>query len=127
MDLVVRLQDWQEPLEAYFPMLYTSIAGRSWPSRPANLKLTNVYRPDKRLNFDLEDLKSWRDNIYQAIHRRKAVDRHGQEIDLNNDRGIDIIGNMVEASDYLSPDPSFYGNLHNQGHRLSILMSFQLF
>lgn len=117
LDLVARLLDWNESLkEAYFPMLYTSVAGRSWPGRPANLRLRNINRTDNRLNFDIEDMKHWKENILQAIHKRSLIDRNGREIRLDNENGIDILGNMVEASDLLSPDPQFFGSFHNRGH-----------
>jgi tyrosinase len=34
---------------------------------------------------------------------------------LNEQHGIDILGNIIEASN-LSPNPDIYGNLHNMGH-----------
>lgn len=37
---------------------------------------------------------------------------------LNNPAGIDILGNILEASK-LSVNPQFYGNLHNLGHSLT--------
>lgn len=39
----------------------------------------------------------------------------GQTIELSENEGIDILGNMVEAS-VLSPNRNFYGDLHNSGH-----------
>lgn len=33
-------------------------------------------------------------------------------------RGIDILGNMIEASPVLSVNMQLYGNLHNQGHNI---------
>lgn len=33
-----------------------------------------------------------------------------------DDLGIDILGNMIEASPVLSPNIEFYGNIHNSGH-----------
>lgn len=32
------------------------------------------------------------------------------------DEGIDLLGNMIEASPVLSPNIMFYGNMHNSGH-----------
>lgn len=34
---------------------------------------------------------------------------------MTENEGIDILGNIVEASS-LSPNPTLYGNLHNMGH-----------
>lgn len=32
------------------------------------------------------------------------------------DQGIDMLGNMIEASPVLSPNIPYYGNMHNMGH-----------
>lgn len=37
------------------------------------------------------------------------------EVD-GRDEGIDILGNMIEASPVLSPNIPYYGNIHNSGH-----------
>ena len=39
----------------------------------------------------------------------------GKIISLASERGIDILGDLIEASD-LTVNSSFYGNLHNNGH-----------
>jgi tyrosinase len=39
---------------------------------------------------------------------------------LDEERGIDILGNMMEASE-ISPNIDFYGDLHNGGH---LIISF---
>lgn len=36
-------------------------------------------------------------------------------VSLNATNGIDVLGNIVEAST-LSPNPIYYGSLHNEGH-----------
>lgn len=36
---------------------------------------------------------------------------------LDEVKGIDILGDLVEASD-LSPNPTLYGSLHNMGHNV---------
>lgn len=36
-------------------------------------------------------------------------------VNLDENTGIDILGNMIEASS-LSPNRNFYGDLHNMGH-----------
>lgn len=32
--------------------------------------------------------------------------------------GIDVLGNLVESVDNLSPNRRYYGNFHNMGHLL---------
>lgn len=39
----------------------------------------------------------------------------GKKIQINNFQGIDIVGNLIEATS-LSVNRKFYGNLHNDGH-----------
>ena len=39
----------------------------------------------------------------------------GNQIPLDNPQGIDILGNLIEAS-FLSPNPRYYGGIHNDGH-----------
>ena len=118
--MVKRLIDFKEAIpEAYFPKLSTAVAGRTWPSRPSGLKLQDVDRDDQDLSFDISDLEQFRNRILSDIDRRRITIYYGgsddQEVDLNNDRGIDIVGNMIEAS-ILSPNPDYYGNLHNNMH-----------
>lgn len=36
---------------------------------------------------------------------------------INNDRGVDILGNVVEASS-ISINRTYYGDVHNTGHIL---------
>jgi tyrosinase len=44
-----------------------------------------------------------------------VVDNNGTQIPLTEEKGIDILGNMMESSD-LSPNRKLYGDLHNSGH-----------
>lgn len=39
----------------------------------------------------------------------------GQAVNLTEFEGIDILGNIIEASN-LSPNRGYYGDLHNMGH-----------
>jgi len=39
----------------------------------------------------------------------------GQQVRLTETDGIDILGNLIEAS-ILSQNPNLYGSLHNNGH-----------
>ncbi|XP_050531052.1 phenoloxidase 1-like [Daktulosphaira vitifoliae] len=111
-----RLTNWYEPIaEGYFPKLDNLLASRTWPSRPPNSILSNINREVERLQFDIEDLERWRDRIYKAIHTGTITDTAGQKIRLTEFEGIDILGDLVEAS-ILSRNPNLYGNLHNSLH-----------
>ncbi|XP_066594189.1 phenoloxidase 1 [Prorops nasuta] len=113
---VKRLINWREPMpEGYFPKLDSLVASRTWPSRPANSILKDVSRQVDQLDFDLQDLERWRDRIYEAIHTGVVTDIRGNRINLTEKNGIDVLGNIMEAS-ILTPNPNIYGDLHNLGH-----------
>ena len=116
MELTKRFE-WDQPIvEAYFPMLDTEVAGKSYPHRPANMKVTDINRPDIDMRFDISDLKRFEERIYEAINKKKALSSKDGEIDLMNAKGIDVLGNMVESSSILTPNVDYYGVLHNYGH-----------
>ncbi|CAG9771864.1 unnamed protein product [Ceutorhynchus assimilis] len=118
---VTRFLDWDAPIdEAYFPKLDSLVASRAWPARVSNQRLQNVNREVDGLKLDVDDMKRWRDRIFDAIQSGMVRDRSGRQIPLTEDEGIDILGNMVESS-ILSVDRDFYGDLHNTGH---ILISY---
>lgn len=111
-----RLIDWKQPIrEAYFPKLDSLVASRAWPARVANQTLSNLRRPVDQISVDIDDLMRWRDRIFDAIHSGVIRNDQGQEIQLTENEGIDILGNMVESS-VISPNRALYGDLHNMGH-----------
>nr|CAD7429510.1 unnamed protein product [Timema monikensis] len=111
-----RLLNLREPIsEGYFPKLDSLVAGRVWPARHSNATLSDVFREQEQLKFDLHDLERWRDRIYDAIHKGEVVNDRGQTLVLNEEKGIDILGNIIESS-ILTPNATFYGDMHNLGH-----------
>lgn len=109
----------REPiLEGYFPKLQVLIASRAWPSRQANTSLSDVNRTEDQLAVKISDLELWTKNLNEAVTKGVAIDRQGKEIPLSEDKGIDILGDMIEAS-MLSPNRPLYGSLHNFGHVLT--------
>ena len=40
----------------------------------------------------------------------------GSSLVLDDSRGIDILGNVMESCPLLSPHPEHYGSMHNLGH-----------
>ncbi len=52
-------------------------------------------------------------NVKNEICRPAQL--NGQMIPLTLERGIDILGDIVEAAE-ISPNPQFYGDFHNMGH-----------
>lgn len=113
---MTRFHNWREPIsEGYFPKLDSLVASRTWPARPAGAVLKDINRPVDQLNFDLQDLERWRDRIYEAIHTGSIINPRGQREPLTELGGIDLLGNIMEAS-ILSPNQNVYGDLHNLGH-----------
>ncbi|XP_046738982.1 phenoloxidase 1-like [Diprion similis] len=118
---VERWNRWREPIaEAYFPKLDSFVSSRAWPARPANSKLKDVNRTIDQLQFDIEDLERWRDRIAEAISTGSVINERGQTVPLTEKDGIDVLGNLMEAS-VLSPNFNYYGDLHNYMH---IALSF---
>ncbi|TMW44204.1 hypothetical protein DOY81_010718 [Sarcophaga bullata] len=48
-------------------------------------------------------MERWRDRIIEAIHMGYAVDERGQRIPLDENTGVDILGNIMESS-IISPN-----------------------
>ncbi|XP_076064105.1 phenoloxidase 1-like [Oratosquilla oratoria] len=125
---VVKLDNWREPIpEGYFPKLTTGNSSLNWGSRPDGLSVKNLTR--HRIRININEMEMWRDRIFEAIHLKKVVQEDGKEIQLTDDldpdrgqkRGIDIVGDMLEADTRLSPNYTFYGDMHNFGHVLLAL------
>lgn len=116
MKRVERWTEWKAPIEeAYFPKLDSLVSSRAWPSRVANQRIQNLNREVDQIKIDVDDMVRWRDRIYAAIHSGFVNGENGQQIQLTENEGIDILGNIVEAS-ILSPNRNFYGDMHNMGH-----------
>ncbi|XP_037809670.1 phenoloxidase 2-like [Lucilia sericata] len=108
------LNNVREPItEGYFPKIMSSLNNRTYPSRNTNTKLQDIDREDSKL--EIADLERWTDRIVTAIDQGFVVDTQGKQIPLDSKKGIDILGDMVECT-ILSVNPTFYGNLHNEGH-----------
>ncbi|KAH8401002.1 hypothetical protein KR009_002361, partial [Drosophila setifemur] len=106
----------REPIaEGYFPKMDSLVASRAWPPRFESTKLSDLNREADQLNVEIGDLERWRDRIYEAIHQGFVMDERGTRIALDEAKGIDHLGNMIEAS-ILSPNRVLYGDLHNNGH-----------
>ncbi|XP_017775911.1 PREDICTED: phenoloxidase 2-like [Nicrophorus vespilloides] len=113
---VERWTDWKAPIEeAYFPKLDSLVASRAWPARVARQTISNLNREVDQIQQDVDDLIRWRDRIYAAIHSGFVTNESGQQIPLTENEGIDILGNIMESSN-LSPNRTFYGDMHNMGH-----------
>lgn len=96
-------------------------ASRSWPPRISGAVLKDLNRELDQVRLDIADLERWRERFFEAIQQGSVVDQSGTRIPLDETRGIDILGNMMEAS-ILTPNSQLYGDLHNMGH---VFVSFK--
>jgi tyrosinase len=117
MPPVKGLDNLREPVaEGYYPKLLRGANNRTYPGRPENTVLRDLNRDGGRTVVKIADLEMWRDRILNAINQG-YVSVRGEMVPLNNEQGIDILGNLIEETD-LSLDKDFYGSLHNTGHNL---------
>merc|ERR1712033_153319 len=84
--------------------------GGEFPSRPDNIKFNDVEGVAR-----IRDLMIWEDRIRDAIAHGYVTGKNGEIINILNDRGINIIGDIIESSEY-SVNPVYYGSLHNTAH-----------
>lgn len=104
--------------EGYFPKIIRGVNNRAYPARVANSMLQDLTRVEDDTYTEIADVERWRDNILNAIDQGFVVEQgNGRNIPLDEATGIDTLGNLIESTD-LSPNPQFYGNLHNMGHNL---------
>ncbi|KAH9640838.1 hypothetical protein HF086_014424 [Spodoptera exigua] len=113
---VVRFQNFREPIEeGYFPKLDSQVASRAWPPRFAGTTIRDLDRPVDQIRADVSQLETWRDRFVQAVETLSVTLPNGRQIPLDEERGIDMLGNMMESS-IISPNRGYYGDLHNMGH-----------
>ncbi|KAG8238622.1 hypothetical protein J437_LFUL018540 [Ladona fulva] len=106
----------REPLdEGYFPKLTNINTNREWPGRRSRARLMDVDKEQFGLHLDIESLERWTDRIIEAINVGSVIDAQGRAIPLDEVRGIDILGNIIEAS-IISINPNLYGDIHNGYH-----------
>lgn len=108
--------NFRDPLaEGYFPKLDSLIASRSWPGRSSGSFWRDLNRQADQIQQTVADMERWRDTFLQVVRSRSVRDERGNNIPLTEERGIDVLGNIMEAS-ILSPSRRLYGDLHNYGH-----------
>ncbi|CAG4931483.1 unnamed protein product [Colias eurytheme] len=116
------LHNFREPIkEGYFPKMDSTVASRYWPPRFASSFMSDLNRTKDGIIMEITQLEYWRDRIVEAIDSMSILMPGGHKEPLDETTGIDILGNIVEAS-ILSPNPGFYGNLHNMGHNFLSFM-----
>nr|CCA94924.1 hemocyanin subunit c [Mastigoproctus giganteus] len=108
---MVPFHNFHEPLEGYSAHLSSIINGLPYSSRSKGLALHDMH------DISVQELERFRERISGAINLGYVTDTHGNEIDLDEHNGIDILGDIVESS-HESVNKEFYGSLHNWGHVL---------
>uniref|UniRef100_A0A1W7RAG7 Hemocyanin subunit 2 n=1 Tax=Hadrurus spadix TaxID=141984 RepID=A0A1W7RAG7_9SCOR len=101
--------NFEEGLEGYSPHLTSLISGLGYASRPAGLSMRDL--PE----VDVQDMERWRDRILDSIHIGTVIDEGGNEIPLDIEHGVDILGCLMESNED-SKNHEYYGSLHNWGH-----------
>ncbi|CAK1590051.1 unnamed protein product [Parnassius mnemosyne] len=113
--------NFREPItEAYFPKLDSQVASRAWPPRFKGSVIQDLDRPVDQIRSDVSEMETWRERILQAIERKSILLPNGRQMPLDDETGIDVLGNLMESS-IISPNRPYYGDLHNMGH---IFMSY---
>ncbi|XP_053663961.1 phenoloxidase 8-like [Anopheles marshallii] len=112
------LANLREPLrEAYYPKLLRSANNRPFCARYPGMTVSDVVRTSDRTDVRIADIEASIARVLEAIDAGSAVNTDGTRVPLDNARGIDILGNIIERS-ALSINRSLYGDLHNSGHTL---------
>lgn len=103
-------------IEGYFPKIIRGVNNRAYPARFDNSILRDLNRDDDTV--EIADLMRWTDRVHQAIDQGFVLEYGtNRQIPLNETNGINILGDIVEASS-LSPNRQLYGNIHNIGHNI---------
>lgn len=116
---VLPLNDLRSPIkEGYFPKIMHSASNRAYPFRVEASTMKDLTRIEDDTFVEVADLERWSNRIHQAIDQGYVIEQDtGRQIPLDEKNGIDILGNILEAT-ALSPNRRLYGNLHNMGHNL---------
>jgi len=101
---------WDRPIYEGFAPHTSYKYGGEFPARPDNIRFNDVEGVAR-----IRDLMVWEDRIRDAIAHGYVTGKDGTPIDILNDLGIDKIGDIIESSEY-SPNPVYYGALHNTAH-----------
>lgn len=109
LDIVDELS-WESVIPEGFAPHTSYKYGGEFPPRPDNIPFQDV-----KGVAHVRDMIITEKRIRDAIARGYVTGRNGEIIDISNDNGIDILGDIVESSVY-SPNAMYYGSLHNTAH-----------
>ncbi|XP_066969310.1 hemocyanin subunit-like [Macrobrachium rosenbergii] len=109
LDPVEELQ-WDKPIHDGFAPHTSYKYGGAFPSRPDDVDFEDVDGVARVRDMIITDSR-----IRDAIAHGYIIKEDGSHIDIMNDRGIDVLGDVIESSLY-SPNSQYYGALHNTAH-----------
>merc|ERR1711872_367917 len=109
LDLVDELY-WDRPIYEGFAPHTTYKYGGEFPARPDNIRFEDVDGVAR-----IRDLKIMEDRIRDAIAHGYVTGKDGSIINILNNEGINILGDIMESSEY-SVNRYYYGSLHNTAH-----------
>ena len=109
MDMVEPLY-WDKPIVEGFAPHTSYKYGGAFPNRP-----DNIYFEDVDGVARIRDLMTWEARIRDAIDHGYVTTQEGENINILNDKGIDILGDLIESSEY-SVNKQYYGSIHNIAH-----------
>nr|ADE58571.1 hemocyanin HC2 [Limnoria quadripunctata] len=109
LDLVDELY-WDRPIVEGFAPHTTYKYGGEFPARPDNVNFEDVDGVAR-----IRDMIIIETRIRDAIAHGYVTAADGSKIDIRNEHGIDVLGDVIESSVY-SPNAGYYGALHNLAH-----------
>ncbi|XP_072934083.1 phenoloxidase subunit 1 [Epargyreus clarus] len=113
---VTRFNKYREPIpEGYFPKLDSQVASRAWPPRFEGSVIRDLNRPVDQIRSDVSELEIWEGRFMTAAKEMAIVLPNGKKMPLDEQTGIDVLGNLMESS-IISRNRPYYGDLHNMGH-----------
>ncbi|KAB7497343.1 Hemocyanin B chain [Armadillidium nasatum] len=101
---------WDRPIVEGFAPHTTYKYGGEFPSRPDNVRFEDVDGVVR-----VRDLIIMESRIRDAIAHGYVTGHDGEIINIRDEHGIDVLGDVIESSEY-SPNPEYYGALHNLAH-----------
>nr|Q95P07.1 RecName: Full=Hemocyanin subunit D; Flags: Precursor [Scutigera coleoptrata]CAC69247.1 hemocyanin subunit D [Scutigera coleoptrata] len=103
-------ENWNDPIdEGYSPHLIIDKTGYKYAYRPQGVIVHDLPNLPKTKMFE------WKNRIMVGIRKGSLISANKTQVPLNNDHGIDLLGDVVESS-LLSVNRVFYGNLHCYAH-----------
>nr|XP_045583384.1 hemocyanin B chain-like [Procambarus clarkii] len=101
---------WEKVIHEGFAPHTSYKYGGEFPARPDNVHFEDVDGVAR-----VRDMVILESRIRDAIALGYITDKSGNHIDIRNEHGIDLLGDIIESSVY-SPNAQYYGALHNTAH-----------